>query len=94
MSYRVEFHEGVEKDLKALPAPLRSKLMARALALADEPRPPGAEALQQNLRGILRVRHQDHRIAYEVSDVEQRVIVWQIASRREFYAKLLRRLGR
>ena len=68
--------------------------MTVALALADEPRPPGAEALQQNLKGILRVRVQDYRIAYEVIDAEQRVIVWQVASRHEFYAKLLRRLGR
>lgn len=71
-SYEVRFRTSVRKDLRRIPADDVSRIMDRVAALADDPRPPGAEKLSTRER--YHIRQGDHRIVYEIQD--RIVTVW------------------
>jgi len=89
VKYRLEYATSVARDLKALPAQDRDRLVARMDALAEDPYPRDLTRLKGSLRGLMRVRVGDYRIGYEVTgdtvtvmDVEQRGQVYKSLRRR------------
>ena len=86
LAYRVEVQRSAERDLERLSKMLFDRINAQLMALAEEPRPPGA----QKLAGLdaFRVRVGDYRIIYEVDDSARVVVVTRVRHRREVYRKL------
>ena len=85
-AHRVEVQRSAERDLDRLSKTLFDRISARLLALAEEPRPPGAEKLAG--LGAFRVRVGDYRIIYEVDDSARVVVVTRIRHCREVHRKL------
>jgi mRNA interferase RelE/StbE len=70
----------VEKQLAAVRGADRSHLVARLLALADQPRPRGVKLLARN---VYRLRVGRYRVIYKVFDREQVVVIGKVAPRTE-----------
>ena len=85
-AYRVEVQRSAERDLERLSRPLFDRVTDRLAALADEPRPHGAE----KLAGLeaYRIRIGDYRAVYEVDDAAGTVVVTRVRHRREVYRRL------
>lgn len=85
-AYRVEVQRSAERDLDRLSTTLFGRISARLIALAEEPRPPGAE----KLAGLeaFRIRVGDYRVVYEVDDAARVVVVTRIRHRGDVYRKL------
>jgi mRNA interferase RelE/StbE len=82
--YRLEFTDAARRQLRKLPRQAAQRLRPVIDALADDPRPAGARALQGQ-PGVLRVRVGDYRILYTVEDDRLVVLVIRIGHRREVY---------
>lgn len=82
-SYRIEIKRTAAKELAQVPPKDRGRIVSRVQALADDPRPAGAEKLSGQER--YRVRQGDHRILYEIEDDILRVVVVKIGHRRNVY---------
>lgn len=82
-SYSLEIKRSAAKELAQAPPKDRGRIVARIQALADEPRPVGAEKLSGQER--YRVRQGDYRILYEIEDQILRVMVVKIGHRRDVY---------
>jgi mRNA interferase RelE/StbE len=85
-TYRIALRAGVEKQIAALDKPVRRRVADSIDALATDPRPAGAVALQ-GVSGILRIRVSDYRIVYSVNDSELIVLVIDVGHRREIYRR-------
>jgi len=66
-----------------MPPKDRGRIIARIQALAEDPRPVGAEKLSGQER--YRVRQGDYRILYEIEDQILRIMVVKIGHRRDVY---------
>ena len=82
--YRVEFKPSAAKAVRKLDAESRRRVIARAEALADDPRPPGAEKLE-GMPDLYRIRVGDYRIIYQVTDRILLVLVVRVGHRRDVY---------
>ena len=82
-SYSIEIKRSAAKELTQLPPKDRGRIVARIQALADDPRPVGAEKLSGQDR--YRVRQGDYRILYEIEDQVLRIMVVKIGHRRDVY---------
>ncbi len=92
--YRVEFEKAVGRALKRLDKPVQRRVFVAIAALAEDPRPPGAEMLSGS-EGLFRIRVGDYRVIYAVEDDRLVVLVLHVGHRREVYRKLARkRAGR
>ena len=84
MTYSVTFKKSAFKDLQAIPARLRQKILDAIQLLALN---PYTELLQiKKLKGpdsLYRVRVQDYRILYTIENRELRVQIIKIGHRRE-----------
>jgi mRNA interferase RelE/StbE len=82
-SYRLLIKPTAVKELEALPAKDRRRIVPRIEGLASEPRPHGCEKLS----GLeqYRVRQGDYRVVYGVDDEARVVIVVKIGHRRDVY---------
>ena len=87
MAYSVTFKASAEKSLGKLPKAIAARILEKATALADEPRPPGGVKLA-GPSGLWRVRVGDYRIAYVIDDQRRMVDVRIVAHRRESYRGL------
>ena len=65
-SYKIEFKRSVAKDLRSIPRTDVRRILKRIDALADDPRPPGAEKLTSS--EFYRIRQGVYRIVYEIRD--------------------------
>ena len=83
--YRIVFRKSVAKDLRRIPKKDVTRILRRIDALADEPRPAGAEKLSEQER--YRVRQGVYRILYEIADDELIVTVVKVGHRREVYRR-------
>jgi mRNA interferase RelE/StbE len=83
--YRIVFKKSVAKDLRRIPKRDVTRILRRIDALADEPRPAGAEKLSKQER--YRVRQGVYRILYEIADEELIVTVVKVGHRREIYRR-------
>ena len=82
-SYSLEIKRSAAKELAQLPSKDRGRVVARIQALAEDPRPVGAEKLSGQER--YRVRQGDYRILYEIEDQILRIVVAKIGHRRDGY---------
>jgi mRNA interferase RelE/StbE len=86
VAYTVELKPAAVRDLKALPERERKRIKTRIDALAENPRPHGAKALQGG-EGYLRIRVGDYRIIYTVLDRLLLVVVIRVGNRRDVYRR-------
>lgn len=84
MSYRVEFTTAAARQIRKLPKPARTRVLAAVSRLADDPRPHGAKKLVGE-RTAWRIRVGDYRVIYDVIDAQLTVTVVRAAHRREVY---------
>jgi len=82
-SYSLEIKRSAAKELAQVPPKDRGRIIARIQALAEAPRPVGAEKLSGQER--YRVRQGDYRILYEIEDQILRIMVVKIGHRRDVY---------
>jgi mRNA interferase RelE/StbE len=86
MSYSIVLSPAARKSLARLPAETSARITTRISTLTENPRPPGAVALQ-GVKGDLRLRVGDYRIIYIVEDESKVVRVVKIAHRSEVYRR-------
>jgi len=91
VSYEVRFEKAADRDLDRLPAEVQRRVINRIEALAEDPRPPGAEALGGRLRGLMKVRVGRYRISCQVDDEQRVVTIMEVGHRRDIYRRLERR---
>jgi mRNA interferase RelE/StbE len=84
-SYRVLIKPSAAKEIEAVDQKRdRPRIVARILALADEPRPPGSEKLAGETDRY-RIRVGRFRVVYSIGDDEFFVLVVRVAHRRAVY---------
>jgi mRNA interferase RelE/StbE len=83
MTYHVLLKRSAEKELDGLPAPIRNRITARLLNLANNPRPSGVKKLQG--QEAYRLRVGDYRVLYTIDDKKRMVMVYAVGHRREVY---------
>ncbi len=82
-SYRVLIKPSAAKELEEVPRSDRRRLTGKMLALAKQPRPPGAEKLSG--LELFRVRQGHYRILYEIVERDLTVTVVKVGHRRDVY---------
>lgn len=86
-SYRVVIKRSAAKELQAIAGRKdRQRLVERIRALAENPRPMGAEKLS-GVRDKYRIRQGNYRLLYEIEDDVLTVYVVKIADRKDVYRK-------
>ena len=93
--YRDAYHPRVKKDLKKLDARIREEIKTTHIPaiLSD---PSVGQVLVGDLAGIhsyhFKIANQQYRIAYVVSEEQERVFILMIGKRESFYDILKRRM--
>ena len=82
-AYRIELRPAAVRAVRKLDPQVRRRVQGAIALLAQDPRPPGARALQG--RPGLRVRVSDYRIIYTVQDDVLLVVVVRLRHRRDVY---------
>ena len=82
-AYRIELRPAATRALRKLDPQVRRRVQGAIALLAQDPRPPGARALQG--RPGFRVRVGDYRIIYMVEDDVLLVVVVTLGHRRDVY---------
>jgi len=82
-SYKIVFKRSVAKDLRRIPSKDVRRILRRIDALADEPRPAGAEKLTGN--EVYRLRQGTYRILYTIEDDVISVTIVKVGHRRDVY---------
>ena len=82
-NYDLRIKPSAVKELEALQAKHRRRIVSKIQNLAGDPRPPGCEKLSGQDR--YRLRQGDFRILYEVDESHPSVTVVKIGHRREVY---------
>jgi len=85
LSYQVTILLSAQRELGRLPAKDRRQVDKRIQALASDPRPPGAIAMQGSSKGLLRLRAGDYHIIYQVEDKRLIIVVVKVGHRRDIY---------
>ena len=84
-AYKILIKPSAGKEIEAIAAKKdRQRIVARILALANEPRPVGSDKLA-GAEGRYRVRQGQFRIVYAVDDASRTVEVVKVGHRREVY---------
>ena len=85
VSYSIELRPAAVRALKRIDHQDRDRIRGAIALLGQDPRPPGAKALQG--RPGLRVRVGDYRIIYTVDDSVLVVAVITLGHRRDVYER-------
>ena len=93
VTYQIEFERAAGRALKRLDESARRRILAAIAALAEDPRPAGAEMLSGS-EGLFRIRVGDYRVIYAIEDDCLIVLVLHVGHRREVYRRLARRLAK
>jgi mRNA interferase RelE/StbE len=84
-AYRLLIKPSAAEEIEAIGAKKdRQRIVARILALANEPRPVGCEKLA-GAEERFRVRQGQFRIVYAINDASRTVEVVKVGHRREVY---------
>jgi mRNA interferase RelE/StbE len=83
VSYRIELRPAAVKALRRIDAQDRPRVRGAIALLGENPRPPGAKALQG--RDGLRVRVGNYRIIYSTHDDVLLVVVITLGHRKDAY---------
>jgi len=89
MRHDLKLHRDVEKQLQRIPKKQRERLVQTMRSLRTDPRPKGAEKLDDNL---YRIRQGDYRVLYAVFDKETVIVICKVARRAESTYRDLRAL--
>lgn len=81
--YKVIISKPASKELAKLPPRIQVRISGVIEMLAINPFPPKARKLQG--RDGYRIRTNDYRILYSVSNVELRILVLKVSHRRDVY---------
>jgi mRNA interferase RelE/StbE len=84
MAYTIALSPAAERQLRALVKTLRDRIIARLLALQQEPRPPDVKKLSDD---TYRIRVGEFRIIYDISDQTLTVLVLTVGHRRDVYRR-------
>jgi mRNA interferase RelE/StbE len=82
-SYKLLIKPSAARELEALPAKDRGRIVAKIQGLANNPRPPGSEKLSGEEK--YRLRQGDYRVLYSVQDASTTVTIVKIGHRREVH---------
>lgn len=82
-NYRLLIRPPAAKELQALPANDRKRIVTKIQGLASHPRPPGAEKLSGQEK--YRLRPGDYRVLYSVDDSQKILVIVKIGHRRNVY---------
>ena len=85
VTYRIELRPAAVHALKQIDHQDRARIRGAIALLGEDPRPPGARALQG--RPGLRVRVGNYRIIYSIQDEVLLVIVVALDHRRDVYGR-------
>lgn len=85
MAYRIVFEPRAVKELASLPRRERRRVAERIDALAGNPFPPDAKALQGSSKGLHRIRIGDYRVIYHVVRSVLTVTIIRIGQRGDVY---------
>jgi mRNA interferase RelE/StbE len=83
--YRILIKPSAVREIGALPKKERQRIARRIESLSGEPRPQGCEKLSGEDK--YRIRQDDYRIVYLISDQNQTLIVVKVGHRREVYRR-------
>ncbi|HEX9974341.1 MAG TPA: type II toxin-antitoxin system RelE/ParE family toxin [bacterium] len=83
MPYEIFLKRSAEKELENLPEKLHDRIVARLLALKENPRPINSKRLRG--REGYRIRVGDYRILYIIEEDTKKIEVYSIAHRRDVY---------
>jgi mRNA interferase RelE/StbE len=81
--YRLLIKSPAARELEATPRKDRSRIVARIVGLAANPRPPGSTKLSGEEK--YRLRQGDYRVLYSIQDDGMTVTIIKIGHRREVY---------
>jgi mRNA interferase RelE/StbE len=85
--FRLVIKKSAAKELEKIPGKRdRQRLVERIAALAENPRPLGAEKLS-GTRDKYRIRQGDYRVLYEIQDEVLTVYVVKVGHRKDVYRK-------
>ena len=84
MRYLVEIDTKAAREIRALPKQEQSRIIAKAEALAENPRPAGCVKLAGEL-GLWRIRSGVYRIIYRIQDTQLLITVVKVGHRRDVY---------
>jgi len=82
-SYKLLIKPSAARELEALPARDRRRIVAEIAGRANDPRPPGSEKLSGEEK--YRLRQGDYRILYSIEDASTTLTIVKIGHRREVY---------
>ena len=83
MAYTVILKRSAEKELDHLAAAVYRRIVAKVLALEDNPRPLGFQKLQGH--DGYRIRIGDYRVLYLIDDQSRTVEITAVGHRRDVY---------
>ena len=83
--YRIELRPATVEALRKIDSQDRGRIHGAIALLGEDPRPPGAKALQG--RDGLRVRVGNYRIIYSVHDDVLLIVVVTLGHRKEIYGR-------
>jgi mRNA interferase RelE/StbE len=86
MSYTILIAKSVQKQINALPADIKTRVVEKIKQLESEPRPAGAIKMKGSEQEY-RIRIGDYRVRYDVDDTNQVLRLLQCKHRREVYKK-------
>jgi len=81
MTYEIEYSAAAAKAIRRLPGNVQRRVVGKVEALAQNPRPHGAEKLAGHEAYRLRVG--DYRIIYAIADERLVVVIVDVGHRRE-----------
>lgn len=87
MIYRAELTPRAQRDFRKLPRHIQPRIAKKIDALAESPRPGGAEILSGSER-LYRIRAGDYRVIYQIQDELLVVLVVRIGDRKEIYRRI------
>ena len=82
-TFSIQIKKSAQKEIKALPAPDKKRVIAKIQALADDPR--GQDSKKLSAQERFRVRVGVYRILYEIHDDILIVMIVKVAHRKEVY---------
>ncbi len=84
MPYKVEIDTKAAREIRALPRQDQQRIISKAQALADNPRPAGCVQLSGSA-DLWRIRAGVYRIIYQIQDDRLLVTVVRAGHRRDVY---------
>jgi mRNA interferase RelE/StbE len=90
VAHRVLVEDGAAREIRRLPKEVQGRVVAKAEALAKDPRPSGCQKLK-GMEDLYRVRVGDYRIVYRIEDEVLLVLVVSVGDRGGVYERLRRK---